>query len=281
MSTQIAYPDLGFLPQDQRLPQKVYLDTGTSMESRTILMACMLKGIEVVRVSINDLGLHKQALSQPSVLAVGSVEYMREVMAVAGIQEPPNLSYHPEVLTHLGREIRTTTASEVLINATGPLARPIFVKPVGTKQFNGFVFDPKASDTSRSEHDLEQLQALRNLDPSTPVWTSEVIKIIAEYRCYFTLAGVFGPVRYDDGAKKVDMDPYIEYIFLVAKDLWQSLRHPFALDMAVLPGDDIVVMEVNDAWAIGLYKHDDGSEVMSPIEYLKMLYERWRAFKRV
>lgn len=53
-----------------------------------------------------------------------------------------------------------------------------------------------------------------------------------------------------------------------------ALSQPFALDVGVLATGQTALVEVNDAWAIGLYEN-----ALSPSEYYRFLISRWDSIR--
>lgn len=262
-----------------KLPTKILLAPDLAQEStaeaRAIIKASVLLDVPYQRVEFEDLAKHRQELASGRILPVGTVEYLRKAMRVAGLNEPENLSYHPSIRRYLGRTIHTWRAGELLRT---PLPRPIFVKPQETKLFTGFVIDPKIEDSQYVEHDRQQLVKLRALDPQTLVWTCNAVDFVSEWRYYVADGQTSWSARYDDGDEhKPEPDPAV--VALACRSAWQALGHPFALDIGVLESGATVVCELNDAWAIGLYS--TGKKAMQASDYLKYLFARWTSIKRV
>lgn len=236
-------------------------------EARTIGHAALVDDIPVRSCSMDDLAQLCDAL-RSGALPVGSVAYLREAMRLAGIAEPASLSYHEALRPHLGREIRPVAA--------GSLRTRCFVKPVQTKAFTGFVFDPDLRSEDYDDHDQEQLKALRSLPSDAPVWISDVVDFAGEWRCYVIQGQVIGAARYDpDGADSVE-PPDAQWIDSMAKKLFDNAGlSAFSLDVGRLEDGRCVLVEVNDAWAIGLY-----GRALEPRHYLELLWTRWTQLYR-
>lgn len=248
---------------DPSFPPRVLRQTGRSKEVLAVGQACLTNNIDSLLVCADQLAEHSLALRAGEVLPVGSVEFMRVAMTIAGIEEPDNLSYPPSMRPLLGRDLGMLMSGEIVHRC--------FVKPVQTKQFTGFIYDPDRADEEYDAHDREQLDVLRSLPGLTPMWISSPVKFDAEWRCYVLDGRVLGMARYDpDGPEDVaEPDPawIVDAIsrFSSAHDV-----RAYALDVGRLDNDELALVEVNDGWAIGLYGRS-----MKPEDYVRFLWARW------
>jgi hypothetical protein len=247
--------------------KRLILQAESSAEVRACLMAASLASppIPVLRSSLANIKDMGRLIAAGVGVPVGSVEFMRAAMAAAGISEPEPLSYPVELLRHCGREIKLRRAGEVI--------GTWFVKPVKTKLFTGFVFDTMTDPATLSEHDREQYDAFIALDPAEPVWISEVVKFQSEWRFYVEGRRVLGKARYDtDGADDAPA-PDEETVARILADL--PFVCPCAVDIGVLADGSTVLVEVNDAWAIGFYQ-----DAMPAKDYMNFLVTRWEQIHR-
>lgn len=131
-----------------------------------------------------------------------------------------------------------------------------FVKPTIQKAFTGRVI-----------HDYKDLVAIGVKD--CPVFYSDVIDIVSEYRCFVT---------YD---KVVDIKPYglgvgcqkgidIEFLnsVLAAFNKIEDRPNGCSIDIGVSSTGENYLIEVNDGFSLGCYGLD-------PILYAKLLSARW------
>lgn len=152
------------------------LQEPSTHETRTIRVASMLMDhVTAISTPMERLPEHQNALLNGSV-PVGSVEFVRAAMALAGITEPPNISYPPYCHRYLHRELKQQKVGQVLGRW--------FVKPLTTKTFTGFVFDTMEDPADLSDHDQEQHRAFIALPAETVVWVSGTVKWVSEYRYY-------------------------------------------------------------------------------------------------
>lgn len=245
---------------------RLILQAETSAEVRACLMAASMASppVPVLRASLTTLPDVARLIAAGVAAPVGSVEFVRAAMAAAGIQEPEPMSYPVELLRFCGREIKQRRAGEVIGTC--------FVKPVRTKLFSGFVFDTMTDPDSLTPHDREQYDAFMALEPSEPVWISEVVRFQSEWRYYVDAGKVLGKARYDAegdaGAPEPDEGTVAKIISSLPFD------HPCAVDVGVLGDGSTALVEVNDAWAIGFYQ-----DAMPAKDYMAYLVKRWESIR--
>lgn len=242
---------------------RIVLQNSGGAESRAVRMASMLSdGIKVTNANMEALTEHRTELEQGAV-PVGSVEFVRRAMELAGITEPDNLSYPPGCEPYLKRQIWHSTAGRAL-SMTGTR----FIKSAQTKVFTGFVLDSDAGVLGLDTHDQIQYNALQALMFDAPVWISEPVQWVSEYRYYIMESQSIGRARYDHVESDNAPEPDIGVVKQCIDDL--GISHPYALDMGVLASGEAAMVEVNDAWAIGLY-----GGAMKPQDYVRFLVTRW------
>ncbi len=242
-------------------PTTALVQTISSMETSAVRLAClMMDGARAINCAFENLAQHEEGLRDGAVFPVGSVEFVRRAMELAGIAEPANLSYPSGCERFLGRRLWLGRAADV--------ATRQFVKPIATKAFTGFVFDPSVPDEERSEHDREQLAAFRRLPRDEMVWCSEVVRFVSEWRYYVLDGEIIGQARYDDFEDEDAPSPSPSVVRKCIRAL--TLDHPHAVDFGVTDDGRTLLVEANDAWAIGLYQR-----VMPNETYLRFLKARW------
>lgn len=238
--------------------------TGETMAVRTAVMLLDAGAAKVHNATIEKLGTWQENL-RAGAIPVGSVEFVRQAMKLGGIKEPHNLSYPPGSSNFLGRRLQVHGIGEALASPEA-----IFIKPVTTKTFNGFVFEPSVPTHMLSEHDQEQLTVARGLKPETLVFVSTKVQFLSEWRFYVQSGTVVGRSRYDPDGRDDAPAPNEARVLECIQAL--EIEHPYALDMGVLDTGETVLTEANDFWALGFYR---GS--MKPQHYLACLIERWRS----
>lgn len=243
-------------------PELVVLQNRPSAETRAVRLACLTNDIPIVNSSIQVLELYGQQLRLGSCLPVGTVEFVRVAMQAAGIREPENMSYPEGAQRFLGRSLRRMKAGQVLGRW--------FVKPLATKAFTGFVFDSQAGELAYSQADRESLATFLAMPADAPVWLSEPVQFQCEWRFYVQDGRIIGSARYDptgaDDAPAPDTGVVSDCIEATA------LATPYVIDFGVLQDGKTVLIEVNDAWAVGLYE-----KALEPLEYVRFLHSRWQS----
>lgn len=243
--------------------QHILLEAGSTHEGRAVLHAAMLADVPVTRLSVGGLGDHAQALRSGSAVPVGAVEFVREAMRVGGIVEPWPLSYPAPLLPFLGRRLERTRL--------GLLGGRCFVKPMKTKLFTGFVYDASLQSHEYTDHDQEQLQRMKSLPASEPVWRCEEVRFLSEWRFYIHDHQILGRGRYDpDGADDAPQ-PDEGVVKQAVAAMRKAGIAAYALDMGVLATGRTVLVEANDAWALGLY-----GRALPAAAYWGMLRARWQ-----
>lgn len=243
----------------------VILQTLPSAEARAIRTAAMLLdagAVNLVNSSIEDLPHHAARL-RSGAMPVGSVEFVRASMALAGIQEPASLSYPPGSEALLGRCVTTMPIEMALSHST-----PVFIKPFTTKAFTGFVYRPGVTFSKLDEHEQEQLETARSLDPDVLVYASDVVCFDGEWRFYVQAGQAIGCGRYDQDGPDDAPEPSPATVQHFINTL--GIEHPHTVDIGVLKDGRHVLVEANDAFAIGLYER-----ALSPRAYLDFLRARW------
>lgn len=241
---------------------KVLLQPSLSFERKAMLKLSMIDdSIELVNADIFALPFYRNVM-MAGALPVGSITYMRKAFETIGVKEPPNISYPDGFRPFAHRPVWVTAAAHILESNA-----PVFVKPMETKLFTGFVLDNKAGAFGRSNHDIIQYNELCALPSTAPLWASEVVEWVSEYRYYVVDGKVIGSARYD-GIEGDAPVPDAKVVSACIEAL--NIQHPYALDMGVLRDGRTALVEANDAWAIGLYKG-----VLTERKYFDFLYARW------
>jgi hypothetical protein len=193
--------------------------------------------------------------------------WIRHALSVLGVSMPSNIDY-PQSLQHLlYRRVWQSTLGEVhsqlLQNPEG-----VFIKPVeDCKAFSGLIAS------------LDWMDYLLDQFPrSFPVYCSELVSMLAEYRVYVLNGRVLGICQYQ-GSADIQID--VQTVEQAVKTLFESEEGKSisgcAMDFAVMKvkesdGSERLVtglVEVNEGFAIGIY------EGVAAKDYTDMLIERW------
>lgn len=240
-------------------PKLILRQNGVShMESMAAVQYAMVNDIQTRKVDIENLKEHLEGLKDGSTLPLGSVEFIREVFALIGKNEPPNISYPDCLSSWLNRAVTETTLDHI--------HGEVFVKPLATKCFTGFVFNSQ----NPSESAIEQKDTIAALPGSTPVWVSDPVSFVSEWRFYIENNQVLGHGRYDDGPDDATMPSLMDVHEMVLQFSKHTAPSAYSIDVGILDNGKTTLVECNDAWALGLYKG-----TMTPKKYMDMLTTRW------
>lgn len=226
----------------------------------------------IIRCDIDSLNRYSEELK--TAVPIGSVEFVRKAMEIAGIKEPEINPYPIIDEKYLHRTVRK---NDLIGHCFFPFYCG-FVKPTKLKQFTGFVYSPKEdSDEYLNEQKALLYEAYMNADKSKSyeVWTSEIVEFLGEWRYYIRNEKIIGYARYDDDdenpeeIQEPDRSLIKEYISKL------NIKHPYVLDFGILSTGETALVEYNDFFAIGLYQN-----ALSPKDYLEMLIERFEDIRR-
>jgi hypothetical protein len=234
-------------------------DGKPSPESKLVMEELESRDIPVVPLTtevFNDIVL------KPTDLVVGDFDWTRTALKKLGVPMPEAEDY-PACLSHLlHRRIWTSTLGEVQASLD---SSKVFIKPLAdTKAFAGLL---------TSSEDCWVSYLLEQFPPSFPIFCSEVIEMVSEYRVYCVNGEVKGICHYK-GPKDVELDVSIveeAAHTLFATDIGRELTG-CSLDFAVMrKGEELVtgLIEVNDGFSLGYY------EGVSRKDYTDMCIVRW------
>jgi len=271
------------------LPDAVVVQrrTPASLEARTVRLAASLadKRVEIYSAEVASLRGFAAMLRAGRWLPVGSVEYVQEAMRLINLDPPEFNCYPRELQSYLCAQPRRSTAARALITST-----PVFVKPMRTKLFDGFVFQPHGFDigaalarwqqrqhpdprgaAEQEERDYaHKLGELLALAPNTPVWCADPCEFVSEWRYYLLGGRLIGYARYDEGAEDAPAPSNADVSSMLADAPHASTC---SLDVGVSIDGATWLIEANDAWALGYY---GGATSPSAQAYLCMLWARWQ-----
>lgn len=192
----------------------------------------------------------------------GDIDVMFHAMKKLGIEYSYN--DYPEVLKpHLHRKIWEDELGNVKkeLFENGYFKTPIFIKPKDKlKRFTGFVLET-----------VEDLSKCSSAGNQTKIWCSEPVVFIDEFRCYFRkdTKPVIGSYKENfDEKNKVKVQQFLNSLIL-----GREFPSAFALDLGILSTGEVALVEMNDAFSLGLYKG------CPPDFYAKCLMERWNELK--
>lgn len=183
-------------------------------------------------------------------LVVGWISSIKQALRNINIVPPAEIDYPEELESFYGRKIWKSTLKQV----SQPQAWPVFVKPVNSKQFDGHVL--------RKFDDL--LLIGRTESEDVPVWCSQVIEIVTEWRCFVKYGKVIGcPIYLGDQTQALDIS-FVER----AIESYKQLPAGCSIDVGLTKEGKYIIVEVNDGYALGTYG-------LQPLLHAKLLSARW------
>lgn len=178
-----------------------------------------------------------------------------KVMNKLGIAYKRTDTYPDELKCLLGREIIFTTLKEAK-EKFAAVDKPMFVKPVMGKQFNGNLWKS-----------FLDLIPLANVPDDAQVIVSEPINFISEFRAYINDKEIVGVKHYAGDWQRTIQKSTIEESI----KMFKSSPVAYALDFGLTKKNNIyqdILVEVNDGTSLGNYGLDS-------IYYAEMLVARW------
>lgn len=196
--------------------------------------------------TLNDLG--------PEVGLVGFVGDVRNALKKLGLPNPPPINYPEELQPWLGRKIWRSTLGEIRRSTA-----QVFIKPVAEKLFTGFVWRSAVGDRLR----------VACLPDEVELWVSDRVNFVSEYRCFVKDGDLIGVRLYKGDWSKVPDRKTVEN----AVSAFKSGPRGYALDFGVTEDDKTLLVEVNDAYALGHYG-------LPSVLYANLIEARWEELTR-
>ena len=183
----------------------------------------------------------------PEDIVVGGMLIMGQAFSELGIRLP-NIDYPDELKDYTGRYIWTVKREELAVQRL-----PVFIKPVEEKAAKGMVV-----------YCLDDLHEYDHLSPDAEMYCSEVVHFVSEWRCFIRYGMILGICFYN-GDRSI---PCRRSVVTAAIKDYKNIPSACSLDFGVTDDGRTLLIEVNDAVAIGCYGLSDGL-------YAKLLATRW------
>jgi hypothetical protein len=238
--------------------RQVHIEKGTDGEILNSNLYAAYEGFSKMQYDISFYTDPKTIYAHRDAIVCGTVGSVRMSLLMHRITPPP-LDYPEELKAYLGREIWPSTLGEIRAPIFNGTAKPLFVKPQAHHSFNGAVLR-KARD----------LVASARFDPDTPVWVSDPIIFLSEYRVFVQDGRVLDirPYHYHEATSALTAPlPDRVTIKQMISD-YTSAPLCYALDVGVNTGGKTLLVEVNDAFALGAYG-------LNSVTYARFIEARW------
>ncbi len=188
---------------------------------------------------------------QPEIVVVGGVGLVCEALRQLDVA-PPTIDYPDALEPFLGRRVWRSTLADLRRHVD--TAPPRFVKPVADKRFVGMVVA-----------EFRDLIMTASLPDDEPVYISEVVEFVAERR-YFVLDGEICWAGHYAGDPLAQLD---HEVVRAALHAWDQAPRAYGLDFGLTVEGRTLLVEVNDAFALGAYG-------TPPMLYAQLLAARWK-----
>src|SRR5262245_24009779 len=224
--------------------------------SRVVREHCLARAIPVELYTIKRIQRRQLKLTAQSFIC-GDMDCMHGAMKQLGIPLPSPI-YFPQSLTrYLHRAIWQDTVGGLRSRLEHD-GRSVFAKPAGrAKLFTGRVF--------AGGSDFYHLGVTSHREP---VWCSEVVSWLSEYRVYVIGQDVVAVDHYA-GDATVTLDRSVIAEAVTAYRRSGEAPAAYGIDFGVLATGETALVECNDGYALGAY------QIAAPT-YAELLFERWR-----
>jgi hypothetical protein len=184
-------------------------------------------------------------------MVVGSIRFVYETLLHLGLPVPQPLDYPESLKPFLGRNIWESTMDTI---ASHPEQWNVFVKPKGfTKKFTGKLIQNMADLRGMGDRGLD-----------TPVWVSEPVHFLAEWRVFIKYGRIIG-VHIYRGDWRLHYDVAVIQQAVAA---YTDAPNGYALDFGVTADGKTLLVEANDGYSLGYYG-------LFYVDYAKLLAARW------
>lgn len=202
----------------------------------------MNRGIEVVDFDGTDLKNLERKAPVRGDICIGSVQACERFFELVGINRElyKYIGFPKELFPFYKRHIGVTDKLPEVFD------KPFFIKPrVGVKSFTGCVVDSAA----RLEFVKKYCPDITGCDD---MYITDTLDIVSEYRCFVSRIDLVG-IQWYAGDFTVMLDA--KMIEEIKSCIERYLMSPIAytLDFGILRDGSLVLIEINDMWAIGSY----------------------------
>lgn len=162
----------------------------------------------------------------------------------------PEMDYPVELADFLGRKVWKSTINTV---NSHPEQWPVFVKSVADKEITGvLVQTPK------------DLIGCGNWETDIPIWCSEPVKFVSEWRCFVRYGRILDVRQYK--GRWEDMPD--TQVIKKAIQAYTNAPAGYSADFGLTDEGKTILIEINDGYALGSYG-------LFYLDYAKLLAARW------
>lgn len=223
---------------------------------------CQLLGIETKSFDETfGANNYQNDLVTKDTLVHGHIGPVKKALKYLGIEPKPRVdgAPPPELLPYYGRNVWTSTMGEIRTHWAED--RHVFIKPLNSqKAFTGHVTSGKIGDLIQTAGFGDDFEVL----------CSDPVEFIAEYRLFVHHGIIIDCRRYRGDYRRI---PDIDTTAVACVKAYKNAPCAYSLDLGVVIDGRTLVVEVNDAWALGAYG-------MPSIPYAQMVIDRWEEMVR-
>lgn len=214
-------------------------------------------GIPVVYTTPKLMGRGRTPITRDD-LVTGDIKLITQALHQLGVAVPKDNSYPTSLHPWLGRKVTWRRSLAEVLFEVEHRGTSVFVKPADNlKRFTGFVLS----------HDT--LWRGYGVSKSRPVWTSEPIVILSEWRVYVAEGVILHTAHYDkDRLVRPDTDVIEEAV--AAYESSGEAPHGYAIDFCIDNKGRTLLIECNGGFSVGAY----GS--VSAEDYWRMATAYWK-----
>jgi hypothetical protein len=200
---------------------------------------------------INEVATFDNLAVKENHVFLGGIQFVHQALQFLKCEIPEPFDYPESLKKFFGRKIYASTINQVSDN---PDQWNIFIKPKGyLKQFTG-----------RLVRGTTDLIGTGNREFDTPIWVSEPVDFISEWRVF---------VRYNEvlGVRHYKGDWRCNYDFKViesAVKAFEDSPNAYALDFGLTRDGRLLIVEANEGYSIGSYG-------LFYVDYAKLIATRW------
>jgi hypothetical protein len=199
----------------------------------------------------------RQLALAPDTLVMGFVPVVTGALRQLGVPVPEPNDYPICLRPLLRRRVWESTVGDVTSAVHDGHFGRAFVKPRGrVKHFTGLVIDSPAD-----------LWHLGNTSRREPVYCSEVVNWVSEYRFFVVRGRLVGACAYAGDAARIPDEGVVRAAIEALEDSGEA-RAGYGIDFGVLASGETALVEMNDGFSLGAYGLDDGP-------YTDLVIARW------
>ncbi|MFC0776398.1 ATP-grasp domain-containing protein [Terrimonas alba] len=226
--------------------EKLVRGESSNISAYTAIEAFYNMGFEIIEVTtIENLEIEEGHIF------LGSISFIHKALELLHIKTPEPLDYPESLKEFFGRKIYASTISQI---SNHPDSWNVFIKPKGyLKKFTGRLVKSTADLIGTSDFETD-----------TPIWVSESVNFIAEWRTFVRYGEILGVRQY-----KGDWRCSYDYrIIEKAVASYTNSPKAYALDFGLTDHGKMLVVEANEGYSIGSYG-------LFYVDYAKLISTRW------